>query len=1316
MTKIGSRLRNFRDHIRASVNVKSQNILFFTALTLVVILAIMIRLTPILRGPILIKAFDPWIQYYNAKYISEHSLYEYFHWKDKKSWYPTGIKRAAIRPGLPFTVVVIYLILKIFIPITIYEVCFYFPAFMGGLTVLAIYFLGKEIYDRNCGLFAAFFLALNTGHMQRTMAGFFDNETIGVFATLMCLLFFLKSIRTGKFTHSIIGGIFLGYLSLSWGGYQYVFYILPIICIILILMNKYDENILLSFAGVQGTGFLIFSLFINFHHENFLSDLSLGGLFMFIIILTIFHLIYIKKKEYPRFYNSFLNFLRWGIIPGIIIIAVIIWEFPDVLPLGIGGRLNSVLSPLARENMAVVSSVAEHAPSAWGIFYYNTLIPLLLLPLGIFFCFKRLNYADILLMIFLLTVFYFTGSMIRIILLFGPAAALMGAYGLVNVLKIFGSFTSQRRISPSRKRRRQLKKPIGNSEVFTVYLLVAFLCLAQVFHATDISINQLSYNQMTSGGDFHDWEESLSWMKNNIAGTDVVVSWWDYGYWLTPVGNVTTVNDNNTHDGYRMGLTGMALMQTDEIYSAKIFRELKADYVLVYFGFLLTGFGGDEGKWPWMLRICNEHHEEYRDNGLEEDNWGEGEVFNEGDYINETSGLYRDAWFESQLVRLMFYGEPTSPSGVSGYSDYLRWYYASQIGGNPSQGIQPREDDEGDEWKDHIPKDGAYDFKIFKKAYFSKNGLVKLYKIDYTALDSSCSINDPKVYDNGYASFNLENTGTKDLTIKNVTVNDIDYSFVIGKSGTELKAGYEDVVWVDIGALYQKGDVVNIKVIAEADALEGTKYEFTESTYNFFVIEAEKGKIKINRENSKTILNGTKTNVILEIENNGNIIENLDKFYANAETNTFNMANIEYLYGSSVIKPGEKAIVKLLDAPAEFFTSAGLKGNLIGVITSSGVIDETLFSINSEGYKLSILSEERTLSPEQITINSNVTYRSNIPIDLNNVNTYAYNNGSIRIEVINNGESTMGFASIYVAKADSVRYGNIFNLTDANAIDPDKWNTIDSNMFINPGAKNTILVDASDLNIDVNEKIVIAVKANGFGSGNPIASDIGIIHAINNTNDFKILENVDQTTTSYILANETGVLLLKNTGNKPLTLKNLYINETINITIASDVNFIYGDANLDVQECALISFDFIDLGLQVNKSNFISVNITTNTTAQQVKVFIALENPPHDPNYYDIEIDEANTEVIAGDLKITVNNYGKTIVTVDSVYINNTYISLSNFTQVNFDIGINGSLELTIDLTVLGTILDFPVSDDDKLKILVITKEGAEDMVDHYTI
>ncbi|MFX1456691.1 MAG: STT3 domain-containing protein, partial [Promethearchaeota archaeon] len=186
MVKILASLRNFRDRIRTSISIKTRNVLFFTAIFLVVFLAILIRISPAFRGPLLIKAFDPWIQWYNSEYLSKHTIYEYFSWHDFKSWYPTGFYRGSLRPGLTFTVVSIYHVFNFLgLQVSLYDICYFFPAVMGGITVLVTYYLGKEIHDRGTGLIAAFFLAFNPGYMQRTMAGFFDNETIGVFASLL---------------------------------------------------------------------------------------------------------------------------------------------------------------------------------------------------------------------------------------------------------------------------------------------------------------------------------------------------------------------------------------------------------------------------------------------------------------------------------------------------------------------------------------------------------------------------------------------------------------------------------------------------------------------------------------------------------------------------------------------------------------------------------------------------------------------------------------------------------------------------------------------------------------------------------------------------------------------------------------------------------------------------------------------------------------------------------------------------------------------------------------------------------------------------
>ncbi|MFX1315637.1 MAG: STT3 domain-containing protein [Promethearchaeota archaeon] len=1296
MSKITASIRNFRDRVRASISVKTENILIFLALFLLFTLAIVVRLTPLLRGPLLIKAFDPWIQYYNAEYLSTHSVYEYFNWHDFKSWYPEGFFRGSLRPGLTFTVVVIHDILNfIGLPVSLYNVCYFFPAFMGGMSVLAMYYLGKEVHGRGTGLFAAFFLAFNVGFMQRTIAGFFDNETIGVFATLMCFLFFLKALRTGKFFHSVLGGLFLGYLSLSWGGYQFVYLIIPLICVILILMKKYNEHLLITYAGVQGTGLLIYSLYVKFNPKTLFSDLSIGGIFAFTIILIFFHLIQTKKNQFPGFYNGLINFLKWGLIPAIIIVAIIIWIDPYLIPFGFGARFQSILNPLLRESFNLVASVAEQNPSAWSVFYYNNLISLILLPLGIYFIFKRLNAADVFMLIFLLLLFYFTGSMIRIILLFAPAAALVGAYGLVNILKIYGNFLGERRPGVSRKRRRQVKGTVGNTETAVVYLLVGFLCVAQIVHAADISIDQLSWNQIAPLGALHDWEESLTWMKTNLPGNSVVVSWWDYGYWLTPIGNMTTINDNATKNATKIGLTGMALMQTNELYSAKIFRLLKADYVLVFFGFLYSGLGGDEGKFQWMLRICNDNYEKYKKMGLEEDNWAHNAVFDEDEYLNSTNGLRGEKWFNSQLVRLMFNNEPTNPEDVP--EGTLQYHYAQQINRLRTS--------EGDLWVNHIPVDGAYNFKVFVEEHFSFNRMVKLYKMDYTALDSKFMISNPEVFDSGYATFKLRNIGKKDLLIKSIKVNGKEYDFTMGKGITTqtVEAGDDDLVWIDIksgGTTFNKGDVVRINVTAESEALQGKKFTFSNATSNFFVKEAKVGAIKINKPESKVIwINENQADALLEIENTGETIIVLDRFYVNNDTveNSFLSENIEYLSGSSIINPGEKAKVYLQDSPASF--NPIRKSNKIGVATPNDIRDEILISASKENYSITIYNDNRILSPELAASSIESNYRKHIPIDFSKTVAYTYDNKStlIRIYVKNTGDDIFTLGSVYLTESlVEVDYDTEKGLVNLDINDED-----------------TIIVEINKINnelIDINDEILLCVT----GSFGPtLTSDIGYIHTINNEADIQIIKNIEGKPISYINANETGSLLIKNTGNIPITLDRVYINTStiLDCSNSNEIEFIYGDATLDIQECAIIAFDIP--GLAINKSDELNITVTTYNGAEDTKTFYARV----ESEYYNINIDGDGTfaDISLNRFQIKINNYGLLNVTLDSIYVNETYINLNEFNfqeGSSYEIGnLTGYIIIYMTLDRLKQLIDVdPLIKGDTLIILARTLEGAEDL------
>ena len=214
-------------------------------------------------------------------------------------------------------------------------------------------------------------------------------------------------------------------------------------------------------------------------------------------------------------------------------------------------------------------------------------------------------------------------------------------------------------------------------------------------------------------------------------------------------------------------------------------------------------------------------------------------------------------------------------------------------------------------------------------------------------------------------------------------MKDIDYDFIMGTSNDDrmLSIGEEDIVWVDIineNATLNENDVVKLKVYAEADAIYNKKFEFDNSTSNFFVKKSEPANIKIVRENSKVVYNETTgvDDAYLEVKNIGKTPVVLNKFYVNSLDNEFTTK--KYLEGSSIIETNQSVSVYLPNSPVPFSMIGGNniigKINTIGVITKNNITDSTIFTSNLKtdilDYQLCINPQERIFSPELYTANN----------------------------------------------------------------------------------------------------------------------------------------------------------------------------------------------------------------------------------------------------------------------------------------------------------------------------------------------------------
>nr|MDO8113009.1 STT3 domain-containing protein [Candidatus Sigynarchaeota archaeon] len=1199
---------------RASMKIVPQNIILVIALVMIFALGVLIRLSPIFNNVFLIKEFDPWAQYKSTQYIVDNGLWEFLNWTDYQSWYPEGNPFMRMYIGLPLTNAIFYWILHgLGLPVTVYDVCFISPAFMGGVTCIVAYFLGKEILDKKTGLLGAFFLAFSPGYMQRTVAGFYDNETVGVFATLVALLFFIRAIKKGSIIDGVIGGFGFGYLTLSWGGYSYTSMLLPLCAIIMILVKKYSTRLLIAYSSVVGIGFAIHSMLRRITLDAFFRDSSLFIPLAVLVLLPFVEFFYRMKENNPARYRSFWRWVKKLIIPGILATGVILWAAAAAgLPvLSLPSRLLSILNPLLREQIALVASVGEHMPSPWSTFYYNTFIPLLFIVPGIYFAYKRGSDADIITIVVTITLYYFTGSMTRIIMLFAPIASIMGAYGISQILKAFGAISHKKAAPASRIRRREAKQGMDTSVSLVIFIFVGFLATTQVIQAADVSATQLPWSELVVGGQFHDWEEALTWMRTNLNSGTVIVSWWDYGYWSTILGNVTSVNDNATLNSTRIGFVGMGMMMNDELEAARVFRALGADYVLVYFGHLVSGLGGDEGKWPWMVKICNDQSKTFFNSSLypelHTDYWyhanrtgenGDIKVFNYDDYINETSGLYKSRWFNSQLVRMMFYQEPLTTDKAT---TQLQYWAAREISGDGTSSYQPRKDDSGKLWTDYFNGANYFKFNCFSKAFFSSNSTVKIYKLDYTAIDSDFEVNNATIYDNGFGHVLVNNTGTTELNITSVSLG-----FTLGTGGfdaypyegtPEVQPNQTKAFWFDTkqanktGYVLHVGDSLTAYVNASVNAVDST-YSF-ERTKEFIVQANKSVSIHVDR----SLSTGKIPDIVeFEVSNTGNEAVMLGN--VTVDGTVIQRNQIEPLNETYVIPVGTSRRFQVTAArPYDVGDIAKVNATMV-----EGISD--LFTVTmSDGDAAIAFTNDFITLPESDLVYNNwflknqslinfsqpemTRYRSYLPVNL--ASSVAYTNGTIRVRVKNTGSMRLGL--------DEVR---------VNGSTYSGWIVEGGqSYFFNPGETRTIRINYGPLGLDRLQKIqVFAIDSHG----NVVASDGGQIKTITGGEAIRILRS-NQYTFAY--TNETAFVAVKNVGSVPTTISTLNINSSADIAMTSSTIYL-GNKNrvLGIQQALVINYSFTPAQVaNFNATNYASLRVRSTTAKEDTVIVKATKNP-----------------------------------------------------------------------------------------------------------
>ncbi|XP_021807120.1 dolichyl-diphosphooligosaccharide--protein glycosyltransferase subunit STT3A [Prunus avium] len=641
------------------------NVLSFFILILIGVLAFSIRLFSVIKYESVIHEFDPYFNYRVTQFLTKNGIYDFWNWFDDRTWYPLGrVIGGTVYPGLTLTAGTLWWLLNsLNIPLSVETICVFTAPIFSAFTSWATYLLTREVKGAGAGLTAAALIAMVPSYISRSVAGSYDNEAVAIFALIFTFYLYIKTLNTGSLFYATLNAIAYFYMVCSWGGYTFIINLIPMHVLLCIVTGRYSPRLYIAYAPLVVLGTLLAALVPVVGFNAVMTSEHFASFLVFIIIHVVAFVYYIKGILSPKMFKVAVTLvLSVGLIVCIAVIAVLVALVASSPTKGWSGRSLSLLDPTyASKYIPIIASVSEHQPPTWPSYFMDINVLAFLVPAGIIACFSPLSDASSFVILYIVTSVYFSGVMVRLMLVLAPAACIMSGIALSEAFDVFtrsikfqlpglpgfsevdaGDTSSESTVPqtevpktdksgdtlkerPSRKNRKKEKEPVEKPSIksqiekrllvlpfegsvlaiFLLVLLGAFYVVhcvwaaAEAYSAPSIVLTSYSNDGLHV---FDDFREAYAWLSHNTEVDDKVASWWDYGYQTTAMANRTVIVDNNTWNNTHIATVGTA-MSSPEKAAWEIFNSLDVKYVLVVFGGLVGYPSDDINKFLWMVRI-----------------------------------------------------------------------------------------------------------------------------------------------------------------------------------------------------------------------------------------------------------------------------------------------------------------------------------------------------------------------------------------------------------------------------------------------------------------------------------------------------------------------------------------------------------------------------------------------------------------------------------------------------------------------------------------------------------------------------------------
>jgi len=534
-----------------------RSLLIIGILVLCFSLTFIIRLQPLEYGFELAE-FDPFFNYRATEFIVENGLPAYLEWHDDLSWHPYGRDVSATsQVMLHTTAATLYQIFGT--GSSLYDFAIWFPVVIGSLTTVVIFAMVRTIGGTTAGLFASLFFAISPIFILRGSIGWFKSEPLGLFYGLLAVYLLLSGLKSDKGKISVAkiagAGILLAFGIASWGGIQ--FFILPIGILFLALPFLRKDNKFIILTSIIFTS--VFLLVTGSFEKTGIAFISgLNGFFLIGCTAFLVACIMVRRIFTKSQLRISLALLGGSIISGIVIISSGVIGLPSF-------RYLNAANPLLITTDMLNDSVSEHATTSLDISFYFFSILIVFAGIGAWLLFqKKVNHSlkikgemvAFALIIGLVGV-YFSSAFVRL--------EVFGSISLIILASIGVSILISKILEVQQKPTSAVIK-ISFLTVIVILLMVPMVYPERLNWSNNNAGLPISLLHSGSKYDIstNDWPDAMQWVKENTPKDAVIAAWWDYGYWISTLGERKTLADNATLMDWQIRKIASTLFSTPD--------------------------------------------------------------------------------------------------------------------------------------------------------------------------------------------------------------------------------------------------------------------------------------------------------------------------------------------------------------------------------------------------------------------------------------------------------------------------------------------------------------------------------------------------------------------------------------------------------------------------------------------------------------------------------------------------------------------------------------------------------------------------------